>query len=49
MLARAKRLRPVSLEDACDALRHAGVVDVRVRRVDGALPIVVVSGTTSAV
>ncbi len=47
VVARARRLQPVVLEDACDALRHAGVVDVRVTRVHGALPVVVLSGRTS--
>jgi hypothetical protein len=46
-LARARRVQPVALEDACDGLRRAGVVDVRVVRVDGALATVVISGRTT--
>lgn len=48
LLARARRLRPVVLEDACDALRRAGVVDLRVTTVQGSLPIVVLSGSTTS-
>ncbi len=44
---RASGLRPIVLEDACAALRRAGVVDVRVRPVAGTLPLVVVSGRAS--
>ena len=47
-LARARRLQPVELEDACDALRHAGVIDVRVTSLPGSLPIAVVTGRTTA-
>lgn len=47
-LARARRLQPLALEDACDALRHAGVIDVRVTSLPGSLPIAVVTGRTTA-
>lgn len=46
-LARARRLGPVPLEDACDALRRRGVVDVQITEVEGRLPIVVLSGRTT--
>lgn len=45
--SRARGVGPVLLEDACDALRRAGVVDVRVTETAGALPAVVVTGLTS--
>jgi len=47
-LSRARRLQPVQLEDACDALRHAGVVDVRVTMLEGILPIALLTGRTTA-
>jgi hypothetical protein len=40
----ARRVHPLPLEHVCDALRHAGVVDVRVLDVEGPLGIVVVRG-----
>jgi hypothetical protein len=46
-LARMRRVRPVQLEDACEALRHAGVLDVRVTTIEGALPSVVLTGRTT--
>lgn len=46
--ARARRLGPVVLEDVCDTLRRAGVIDVRVAEIDGRLPLVLVSGRTTA-
>lgn len=47
-LSRARRLSPLALEDVCDALRRIGVVEVRVTEIDGRLPLVVVTGHTTA-
>lgn len=46
-LALARRVRAVPLEDVCDPLRQAGVVDVRVLDVTGALGLAVVTGRVS--
>lgn len=48
VLARARRVGPVPVERVCTALRHAGVVDVRVAHVPGTLRLAVVSGRASA-
>lgn len=43
----ARRVRALPLEDVCDPLRQAGVVDVRVLDVTGSLGLAVVSGRVS--
>ena len=43
----ARRLTPAQLVDACEALRHSGVIGVRVVDVAGALGLAVLSGRTS--
>ncbi|MFO0685463.1 MAG: hypothetical protein U0234_25615 [Sandaracinus sp.] len=48
VLARARRIEPVPLERVCTALRHVGVVDVRVTHVPGRLRLAVVTGRASA-
>ena len=44
IISRSRRLRPIALEDACDALRRAGVVDLRVTTIDGSAGLAVLSG-----
>lgn len=44
---RVRRLTPVDLEDVCEALRHASVIDVRVVDVDGPLGLAVLTGRTT--
>jgi hypothetical protein len=48
MLARSKKLRPIALEAVCDVLRHAGVVDVRVVRMEGSSGLALVHGRLGA-
>jgi len=44
MQARTRRLRPMVIEDACDAFRRGGVTDVRVVAIAGSLGLALVSG-----
>jgi hypothetical protein len=48
MFSRARRLRPIALEDACDALRRAGVVELRVVAIEGSLGLALVHGRLGA-
>ncbi len=48
VLSRTRRLRPVAIERVCTLLRHAGVVDLRVTQVPGALRLAIVTGSASA-
>jgi hypothetical protein len=48
LTASARRLAPTELVDACEALRHSGVVEVRVIDVAGALGLAVLSGRTTS-
>ena len=43
-----RRVAPVAMEDACAALRHAGVVSVRVIDVAGVLGLAVIVGRATA-